>query len=342
MELDIDTFVFANSLEQIKKMFPNASFAGAMLENYLQNIFGQILKVEYDSVCNQLAVCRKVNEKMEEDKKAIILNRVYRNYADSKDENIQRLLRRALRQGYVDTYNYDYVAKYVNLSYEEFKDIHFDESCGMHYVNHKGKRMYYPEGYDCENIFLGYRFGLAEQDPESPHCYLSDDFAPKEGAVVIDAGVAEGNFSIEIVDKVSKLYLVECDQKWIPALKKTFEPYGDKVVIVEKFLGAVDDEDYITIDTLVGNQQVNFIKMDVEGAEIDALYGAHHTLQNSQDIKLAVCSYHRKGDEARIKDILGEYGIETSTTEGYMFYKDDLDSLIDGELRRGIVRGIKR
>lgn len=227
------------------------------------------------------------------------------------------------------------------MNLNEICDLNYDVSCDMFYVNHKGKRLYYPASKSIENIYIGYRFGLMEQDPSSPHCYLSKNFQPKEGDVVIDAGVAEGNFSIEIVDKVSKLYLVESDPIWIPALKKTFEPYGDRVVIIEKYLGSVDDEEHITIDTIVGEQQVHFIKMDVEGAEIDSLNGAHNTLENSQDLKLAICAYHKKGDESRIKEIFGNYGIEASTTDGYMFYKDDMDSLIDGELRRGIVRGIK-
>lgn len=347
-ELDIDTFVFANTPKEIESMFADANLAGGILENYLQNIFGQILALQYDSLWNQLEDQNRMNESLKaenlnlkEKNTSMILNRIYRNYSDSEDEYMQLLIKNIVNKGFVDTYNYDYVNKYLNINMNELCDLNYDAYCGMFYVNHKGKRLYYPKEISLEMIYIAYRFGLLEQDPESPHCYLSDDFEPKEGDVVIDAGVAEGNFSIEIVDRVSKLYLIECEPKWIPALKKTFEPYGDKVVIVEKFLGSVDDEEHITIDTIVGNQQVNFIKMDVEGAEIDSLCGAHNTLKNSKDLKLAVCSYHRKGDEALIKEILEQYGIQTSTTKGYMFFKDDLDSLIDGELRRGIVRGIK-
>ena len=40
-------------------------------------------------------------------------------------------------------------------------------------------------------------------------------------------------------------------------------------------------------------------------------------------------------------DILEENGFFTTTTKGYMFFKEDIDSWIDGELRRGIIRATK-
>lgn len=124
-------------------------------------------------------------------------------------------------------------------------------------------------------------------------------------------------------------------------MEKTFEPWQDKVVIIEKMLDDYDDETHIRIDTLVQEQQVNFIKMDVEGAEIAALNGATRILGASGKIKCAICSYHRKNAEKDIRSTLEQYGFSTTTTNGYIFFREDIDSWVDGELRRGIVRGVK-
>ena len=40
-----------------------------------------------------------------------------------------------------------------------------------------------------------------------------------------------------------KINLIECEHKWVEALKKTFEHWKEKV-IVEKMLGDTDDETY--------------------------------------------------------------------------------------------------
>jgi len=62
----------------------------------------------------------------------------------------------------------------------------------------------------------------------------------------------------------------------------------------------------ITIDELVkelGLKRVDFIKMDIEGAEIDALLGAEKTIKTYHP-KLAICSYHRETDSDEIKRII--------------------------------------
>lgn len=50
-----------------------------------------------------------------------------------------------------------------------------------------------------------------------------------------------------------------------------------------------------SIDHLMQNEKVTFIKMDIEGAELDALKGAKKTIQRDHP-KLAICVYHKKED----------------------------------------------
>ena len=83
------------------------------------------------------------------------------------------------------------------------------------------------------------------------------------------------------------------------------------------------------------------MKLDVEGAELASLQGGSRLLENSKRMKCAVCAYHRKGAEQAIRRQLERYGFYTATTQGYMFFKEDKDSWLDGELRHGVVRAEK-
>jgi FkbM family methyltransferase len=53
--------------------------------------------------------------------------------------------------------------------------------------------------------------------------------------------------------------------------------------------------DCIPIDSLVSEAGPTFIKMDIEGAELDALEGARRSIQTHRPI-LAICVYHKQDD----------------------------------------------
>lgn len=59
----------------------------------------------------------------------------------------------------------------------------------------------------------------------------------------------------------------------------------------------------VTIDGTVGDRTVGFIKMDIEGAELDALHGAKNTIVRDKPL-LAISVYHLRGDEFAIMDYL--------------------------------------
>lgn len=72
--------------------------------------------------------------------------------------------------------------------------------------------------------------------------------------------------------------------------------------------GSAKNENRITIrtaaiDDVVSVSPVGFIKMDVEGAELDALHGAKNTILRDKPL-LAVCVYHLRGDTFAIMDHL--------------------------------------
>ena len=231
---------------------------------------------------------------------------------------------------------------YLKRNPDKYK-VYFDKDNDP-YILFEGKRMYYPRGYDLLESCNGELFVrdvLYEQGVSSPHLYIKDDGMRRKlnGGVIVDAGVCEGNFSLRYVEKAKRIYLIEADERWCRALEKTFRPYREKVIIVEKYLSRSSDRKHITIDELV-KEQIDFLKMDIEGYEIDALLGAKNTLKNS-NCDMSICSYHRANDEENIRFILESLGFTTSTSDGYMLFMHDPYFCDTLDFRRGVVYGRK-
>lgn len=59
----------------------------------------------------------------------------------------------------------------------------------------------------------------------------------------------------------------------------------------------------VTLDEIVQNEKVAFIKMDIEGSELAALQGAVNTIRRDKPF-CAICIYHKPGDMLAISHIL--------------------------------------
>jgi hypothetical protein len=213
---------------------------------------------------------------------------------------------------------YDWTQKYDNLLPEVFRDNQNNRL----YILFDGKRMYFPAKYTKKHVTWATRSILKEQDPKSPHLYLTNDFQVDEGSIVVDAGVAEGNFALMAVEKARRLYLVECNPEWIDALKLTFEPWKDKVIFVEKFLSDSTGETTTSIDALIqtGAAEKYFIKMDIEGFEQKALSGMKNLVESGCPIKMDICTYHHPNDLSEIRTILNDYSFKSKVSDGYVLY----------------------
>ena len=243
-----------------------------------------------------------------------------------------------IKQNGLNIFNYEFSQKYKNIKVDTF----FDTESGMYYVNHYGKRLYFSRDLNSEKKVTDYyRSILLEQDISSPHRYLTEDFNINEDDIVVDVGVAEGNFALEVIDKVSKLYLIEADPNWIDAIKETFKNYLDKIVIIQKFASSYNDGNLATLDSLI-NEPVNFIKMDIEGNEWDALQGAEQLIKKSPGLKCAICAYHSDFDEILIENFMDNNNLNHTTTHGYMWFPLTVrKNYVSTKLNRGIVRGEK-
>jgi predicted RNA methylase len=180
-----------------------------------------------------------------------------------------------------------------------------------------------------------------EQDIESPHRYITNDFFVKDNDVVADIGAAEGTFALSAVKRAGKIYLFESDMEWVEPLEATFAPWKEKVEIINKFVSDKNDEQNITLDYFFENKVgINFLKVDVEGAETDLLKGCEKVLSVNKSLKLAICTYHKQNDESTISKSLKNLGFEVSYSKGYMIYMKDKE-LRPPYFRRGLIRALK-
>lgn len=243
------------------------------------------------------------------------------------------------KQFHLSTFPYKFTEFYKNMQVQ----VYLDSESGYKYVLHGEKRLYFPKDwYDkqIEAYYLGLRM---EQDEKSPHRYFSTTFYPTSTDVFVDVGCAEAMTSLEVVDFVKEVVLLECNSIWDYPLKLTFEPFKSKVRLIHKMVGDISEGDYSTLEDVLDeiNADSFFIKMDIEGYESKAIKGAKRILVN-RNVKLAVCTYHNQNDEAEIVDLLDSYSTEFKYghSEGYML--NLYNELTYPYFRKGILRVEKR
>jgi len=256
------------------------------------------------------------------------------------DERIKAI--NYLRHNKFSVFPYNFTKKYKKKNI----NVYYDDNCGLNYVLHDNKRLYFKRGWKEDTIKEYYNGLLIEQDIDSPHRYLYENFQVNEDDVVIDIGVGEGNFALSIVDKCKKLYLIESDNEWMESLNMTFSSYitESKVEIINKMVSDNDTIESITLDNYfikAGNiEEINFIKVDIEGYEFKFLKGAKSLLENQKKIKVAICTYHQQDAGEKIKDIITAYGFNSIYSKGFMIYFTDA-SAQPCWLARGLLRCTK-
>jgi hypothetical protein len=202
------------------------------------------------------------------------------------------------------------------------------------YVEHNGKKLYFPRQMDEMAMRHMYWMLIKEQDPNSPHRYVKS-YEELKGKTLLDLGAAEGIFALDAIEHVRKVYLFECDEKWIEPLRMTFAPWKEKVEFVYRYVSDKDDDENITLDSFMkGKEQDGLhIKMDIEGAELSALQGATQLLSGGTSIALSVCTYHKADDAENIPRFLSSLGYSCEFTRGFMF--------LSPYMRKAMCRGKK-
>jgi hypothetical protein len=213
-----------------------------------------------------------------------------------------------------------------------------DDKLGMHYVMLDGKRLYFKKRWNEARIKRGFSDLMREQDPESPHRYLTPQFEVTENDVIADIGAAEGNFSLSVIDKVKRVSIFEYNRDWARALSVTFAPYGEKAEVINKMVSDTDDESHTRLDTFLNERKdITFLKIDVDGAEQQVLSSCMEILRSKRPLKIALCTYHKADDEIDFTKLLRDCGFEVHPSSGFMipFYDKKIKA---PWLRRGLIR----
>lgn len=229
---------------------------------------------------------------------------------------------------------YSFIEKY---NPEKVK-VYTDEKCGLKYILHNEKRLYFARETSAFNIQRIYTNLLYEQDRKSAHCYQTETFRIEEGDVLFDVGAAEGIFSLTVIEKVKKVYVFEVEERWLEALRETFKPWIDKVEIICKYVSDTDSEQTAKLDTVVSeiSGECLFLKLDVEGAEKQVIKGADNILTSGKNrIKAAVCTYHNQQDHEELSGIMEKLNYTVTTSQGYMLFKQGKPE--PPYLRRGLI-----
>lgn len=173
---------------------------------------------------------------------------------------------------------------------------------------------------DCWEGHIGYAFNLKQ------YFYDRDGvrIAPEPGDHVIDAGSCLGECSVAFgaaVGETGRVHAFDvCDVHVVASRHNAAQNPGLPITVHEFGLGKADIEAPLLqlgnfihpgmsvtnmptppirrLDTLVEQgvvERVDFIKMDVEGSEIDALAGAADSIRRFRP-KLAISLYHKKSD----------------------------------------------
>lgn len=167
-------------------------------------------------------------------------------------------------------------------------------------------------------------------------------FKVKKGQIVIDAGAYLGGFTIYAAGKVGrtgKVISFEPDPKNFVILKKRIENSNLKnVVLINKALGGsvkevdLESADHFssvviktskrstfrvqqtTLDQEMKNLGINkahFIKMNIEGSEVDAIKGAAQLLSNTDHVAISCHVVSGKSTAGAIEPLLRQSGFKT-------------------------------
>ena len=164
--------------------------------------------------------------------------------------------------------------------------------------------------------------------PQENSYFPSDVFSISPDEVLVDCGAFDGDTIQQVIDRVGSrfksVHAVEADPLSLGKLQKNMDKMSpevrQKIKVHECAVGAergkvrfettgtvdskICDEggvevDCTPMDELFVSTSVTMIKMDIEGAEYDALIGGRKIIQRDRPI-LAVCVYHLQHDLWRL------------------------------------------
>jgi hypothetical protein len=146
------------------------------------------------------------------------------------------------------------------------------------------------------------------------------------GKTVVDVGANIGDFSMLCaVLGAKKVYAFEPDEKYFEILKNAIRENGFENIIIpiNKKLGWLNKYEIIKLDSFLNGEEVDFIKIDVEGNEANVLIGATNIIRKFKPT-LSFSAYHNPSDKEVlpkiVRDIESKYEITLNSYAEEDFY----------------------
>lgn len=184
--------------------------------------------------------------------------------------------------------------------------------------------LFVSHGINRENIINGLDFVELKGDYENQY-FEPDIIKYSNEEVFVDAGSYDFRTSLKFADRCNsakKIYAFDPDKENIKKCRKAIDAFDIcPVVFFDSALWSRNEilnfnslggggstvlssgntqVSGITLDSVVGYDKITFIKMDIEGSELEALKGSTETIKRCKP-KLAISVYHKPED---IIDIL--------------------------------------
>lgn len=216
------------------------------------------------------------------------------------------------------------------LSFEELATQHKDafvviSSSAYH---HEMERQLLEAGFNCEQI---YSAGARIDALYRSQYFDLPALRPMEREIFVDGGAFDGATAQAFAQwnkNYSKIYAFEPNHQSYAICKKAlsllprsqcfsqglwnrtaaldFCGAGQGSHFTESGTATGEQVQTVALDDIVGNDLVTFIKMDLEGAEANALQGAERTIRRCKP-RLAICAYHKASDLWELPDLLLQF-----------------------------------
>lgn len=173
--------------------------------------------------------------------------------------------------------------------------------------------------------------GIIKDSLYSAQYFDADIMAPQEGEVFIDGGCYDCSTDKAFIKwcqgRYKKIYAFEpdaenyekclkmrqeegianielyCKGLWDCETELSFEADGKQGSRIREQGVNIVKIETVAIDDVVDGEEVSFIKLDVEGAELKALQGAARTIRTYRP-RLAICIYHKPEDIIEILEYI--------------------------------------
>ncbi|MBR4905113.1 MAG: FkbM family methyltransferase [Selenomonadaceae bacterium] len=241
-----------------------------------------------------------------------------------------------------DSENFSSVMKHLSELYSVYEMLGSDESKKVFRAAIKGR---------LTGKISDYRFA-----PEAQ--YFLNGFYPKAGDIAIDGGAYDGGTAVEFSKLGAKVFAFEMDATNYKNCATRINKFNGDITLEnlglsdkagkEKYFyfgtgsrknsnGALT-ADFVDLDTYVAQKnlpRVDYIKLDIEGSELDMLHGAAKTITDFKP-KMAVSAYHKPEDlwtlATYIKSLRTDYEFE------FRHYKVDCTNYTMDDDERSVLR----